>query len=126
MQEVNLSRLLYFSKEVPSIVWLDDGRIVQTTLRQQDVQLSTAMAIDSVRILDDKGYIPHDDSVNITLHLCDGCKQDWGLRKSKSPAPTEVRLYQVLTNQRLLLFGHPSWYGGRDGFYCMGCSMPPR
>ena len=108
------------------IVWLSDGRIVTTTLRQQDVQFSSASAPDSVRVLNEIGAIPQSESFDIALYRCDGCERDWGLRISDLTDGLGAQIHRVLSNQRVLLFDNPSWYGGRDGFYCMGCSMPPR
>ena len=108
------------------IVWLSDGRIVTTTLRPQDVQFSSASAPDGVRVLNEIGTIPPSESFDMTLYPCDGCERDWGLRISDLTDGLGAQIHRVLSNQRVLLFDNPSWYGGRDGFYCMGCSMPPR
>ncbi len=56
---------------------------------------------------------------DLEVHKCDGCSQSYGPRGTPSGDQGSFQQYAL---QR----GEYPWSGHRPGWYCMGCSMPPR
>lgn len=91
------------------------GRIAEVNVADVDLRGG-----DEVR----GGLSPEDgepveaDTTAIHPTGCDHCA-NYGPR---APVPGAEGVFQQFALQR----SSPAWFGWREGWYCLGCSMPPR
>ena len=91
------------------------GRIAE--VRESEVKLRGTDEVGSGLCAQDGEAV---EANTATIHpvRCDHCP-NFGPR---APVPGTGGIFQQFALQR----SAPPWLGGREGWYCMGCSMPPR
>ena len=98
------------------IVRVDDTSIAEVTLKGklEDRQGELHGPPDDLDVVTLKGKLE-----DLQVFPCDRCRTNYGPRGAPSGAEDTFQ-------QFALLHGAYPWSGNQPGWYCMGCSMPPR
>lgn len=91
------------------------GRLVQTTVDAVTIERGEVTG----GLSPEDGRAVEADTSAITTRSCDHCGQNFGPRGLPDGA-------RAAFQQFALSDAAPPWFGGREGWYCMSCSMPPR
>lgn len=120
-----MHRLVWLDYDGSAVVRMADGAVVTTRLERPGRSGRVSKTVPELASGAVLGHVvvSEEDAV---LEVCEGCGECWGLRGSRGQTPGGRLLRDLLGSQRLLLHGAYPWRQNRPGYYCMGCSFPPR